>query len=458
MAIQRTGLILIFVSILGWSMNPKNALRNIRPLGESVARALSPLFIDAQGVQMPLRSVSPQVRDGVSPSMTSNLFIPIRSPLQVGSSSIPDTLVSAQTGSGMDFVRPRVQSVDYLVESDIGMRNGFETVDSPSLNDPASSKIVYEHLGNGAIGVIDFMARGRNSAVFGVLGREDLVIKYQVHCGSKLRLHPLINEFSILSRIKTLGISPKPLFISASAIMPLPRTYKTNFGMDDEERQRCHERQSQVRFMASERVGKSLYQLSEMFKPRKVPYPLATKLVIETLKNLRVLHEVGRIIHNDIHWGNVALPRQVVSEPQVFLMDFGRSVEISTSPRLGGWIPFSFAVVHSSPFEIAGDPPGPRDDVYRSLFMLLAMILGTDFMKYHQSLARTPKHAYDVKVSEHRLLEPLRTARFPENVVSGIGKAFATVLSVNDPLDAVRYEEIIDALRSTLPDPQRHRH
>ena len=287
----------------------------------------------------------------------------------------------------------------------------------------------------------------RTSVVFGVASDPAVVVKYQVQCTSLPgALHPLVREYYFLNKLKTLGIAPVPIVVSESAELPEEPSAKTQFLMTSEERRACREKGSYVRFMAMERVGVSLFQLSLMFHEGMVPANLAISLTIQTITNLQILHEQARMVHNDLHWGNVALPNRVVKDPRVFLLDFGRSFAI-TGGRLPSLfrIPFDSAVAHSSPWEIAGYHPGPRDDVFRALFMMVGLIGGKKYMQYHGALAEFPEKSFDAKISEFQLLSPVK-GWISESQYSSILEALKYVLRLPHSSAKVDYRFLLHTL------------
>jgi len=391
---------------------------------------------------------------------SKSLFRPISPQLPTSQStvSVPSTVFGSAVSKSQDvsssdksnfFPPPQYTALEALGRPTLEAVTVSDRVDAESaVMAPALMGPTTEEVPGGQL-VLDEnpLSRTRSSVVFRVQNKPRVVVKYQVQCaGFLLAVHPLVREYHVLTKIKSLGVAPTPLAVSLPSELPLQATPKTNFDMTPEERADCINFGSYVRFLVMERVGVSMYHLSGLFPAGMVPSKLVLTLAVQTIRNLQQLHESARIVHNDIHWGNVAFPDKVVEDPRVFLIDFGRSFSIPEFRiPLTLRAPFQSANVHMSPWEIAGYHPGPRDDVYRAIFMAIGLLGGKSFMKYHAALSEYPRSAFDTKSSPETLLAPLRAVlTVPQ--LDHLSKALTSVLQVGGPQMPVNYAEILKHL------------
>ena len=286
------------------------------------------------------------------------------------------------------------------------------------------------------------IASNRYSAVFGVKSRADLVIKYQVNCDSLSTAHPLLREYHFMSRMNLVDAQgvPHVHFVSAPAPLPPAPTLKASFKLEPAEWAACRGKGGEVRFMVMERTMNSVAQISKAFPKQRVPLPMALFFTISTIEALRTIHSVG-FVHNDIHAGNI-----VLGQHHMRIIDFGRAFrvqEVAVFVRE----PMARAMIHNSPWEIAGMLPGFRDDVFRALLVMAIMAGGAEAFGFHDALSESPQKAYELKATGDIFvgLDGLAPA-----VRDRLGAAVAAARAPATPSAAVDYDRIIEELQAAL--------
>lgn len=228
---------------------------------------------------------------------------------------------------------------------------------------------------------------------------QTVVVKYLNDCYERLSggkveedlLHPLQNEYLIMSVLNETDISPKVFYLSPPSALPTIPGSSRFVGLSGQSRySECVAAGSEVRFLVEETVGMSLIDYANqiaMESPEVFRSAAFSKQMIRIVRRiaqqLKTLHTLG-FIHDDIHNGNIVfrVPFQQIpiDSDDVMLIDFGLS---SFYPvRLGD--PIQAAdVVHSrrtksmSLWQLKGERSGPRDDMYR-LVLMLAELLSRD--------------------------------------------------------------------------------
>ena len=409
------------------------ASKVVRYTGQAV-RSMSPgAYADLEFKVVPIRSFSPVL---YSARGSPNIFRPIRSPVMTDMKRVSSATSTSEIG-----MLPVARKLEME----------FEEFTGPDLSPPLEAEDVTESLPEGEVTLGEPISVSTSSAVFSVKDRTDMVLKYQLSCSSASRqsIHPLVREFEFLERLNGLEISPMAYFVSGKSSLPPIQTYKARFGLDTGMWKDCLRRESsQVRYLALERVGPTLYDLT---RQGPIPAEFAIQLGYMTVENLQVLHRLGNVIHNDIHWGNVALRPSSAMAAGVVLIDFGRSIEMPKTREKPAHVllrrPFSLATAHSSPWEIAGFRPGCRDDVYRALFTTLVLMNGPDFFDHHRRLAEAnPPEAFHAKADLPVLLSSIDSDKRRYWLL----KAFRVVLNVKTSDALVDYQKVLEYLHHAM--------
>ena len=233
----------------------------------------------------------------------------------------------------------------------------------------------------------DVVYRGRQSIIFSVENHEDMLLKYQADCDEvkKNILNPLIREYWYSNDANELGISPRVFFLSPSIAFDYRAKLIENFKMDYREKKLCASSGGSVRFALIQRLGSAidLYTLQDRFPHGKVPFPMVMRIGIELLDKLRELHSRARVVHGDIHPGNVMIGEDL----RVWLIDFGRSrsnLPARSKEPVDG--KFSWLSLMLSPWQIEGYVWSARDDVYNAIRTLALLINGDDYLTFERRI------------------------------------------------------------------------
>ena len=234
----------------------------------------------------------------------------------------------------------------------------------------------------------DLIASSDNSAVFTVVDRSDIVIKYEASCGGYF--HPLRYDY-LLGRIAaTAGVSPMPLFLSPFAPMSewcrstrensvcaAPGTNpeaKLQFnifaaGTDMALSNQCRV-SGDARYLILERTGSCLDR-NLMAGPTSLIE--AIHLGVETIKLLQKLHDVG-VIHGNIQASSVCHWLEPLSGLALVGFESGRLVSDESDSR--SYERPLKTDVEATPWKLEGFHPARRDDIYKTLYMVAKLIHG----------------------------------------------------------------------------------
>jgi len=230
--------------------------------------------------------------------------------------------------------------------------------------------------------------KGFESSVFFLNNTNDeRVIKYQARCRTS-DIHPLLRDFIFLKQIEGLGISPKAHFLS----LPIkftsdPVTEKTDFGMSQTERNSCASNPaSSLRFMVMDAADISFDQYMRFAESQgtRVSVLEAVALIKGAIEAIVKLHN-KRIIHGDVHYGNLVL---LASNPRkIGLIDFGSAMHVSELRLLADLArePFSYNHCFLSHWNLAGFRFSFRDDVFKAILAGAVLMNGSNYMRFCQS-------------------------------------------------------------------------
>ena len=223
-----------------------------------------------------------------------------------------------------------------------------------------------------------------------------VVVKYSTNCDDP-RISPLVKEFVIRSFINQTSISPKVYYISPAIRMTpanLPLTTSRFMGSYLEDNlDECARNGTSIRFMVQEEAGPALDTFAHHHLHNGTP--AFAKMILQIgrrlLSMLENLHSVG-IVHGDVHAGNIVYNKSVghvrdIDSIEFALIDFEYSFYFPNKfgQPVDGVDNSNLTPRYLSPWQLAGQRMGPRDDVYRLLYVI-GDILSKG--RHHKGIAR----------------------------------------------------------------------
>jgi hypothetical protein len=234
------------------------------------------------------------------------------------------------------------------------------------------------------------MNRSRQSTVFAIDGRKDLVLKYQADCFVRLSYHPILRDAYFLNLLDEESVTPRVYYISPAAPLPISKHSKTNFTMTPEQRAQCANGAS-VRFMIMERADFDMYELGGV---EGIGFFRAMRIVAVLMSVIERVHD-RNVVHGDIHPGNVVMLNR--DGPALGLIDFGMAfleVEMMNKPEIKR-APLTHCL-HSL-WELQGYRSAKRDDVYRALMVGVFLVEGKAFQSRCKALESHPMDMLEMK-------------------------------------------------------------
>ena len=313
-----------------------------------------------------------------------------------------------------------------------------------------------------------FIARSSDSTVATVVGRPDLVIRYQSNCYELSEVHPLMREFWMMSAIADLGFSPKPLFLSPPTKLMELATAKTDFRMPSAFRRACAaEPQSTVRYMVLERTGVTVESIMDHYAVTTGLPPLqeAVTIMVQAIGGIGVIHKRG-IVHGDIDAGALSVTKRA-GIPTIDFLNLRRSFYLSENragvtrkhrrkPRC--W---------STHWAMEGNNVGMRDDVLRILMVGAYMMNGRDWLDYCVALQDNPEAMMEWKREAFLFVVPGRegfgssiahlSADSQASITQHLMRALTLARSARNAKDAPPHEAIKAELLSVLEHLERDR-
>jgi hypothetical protein len=112
--------------------------------------------------------------------------------------------------------------------------------------------------------VTDRIAKQEMATIFNT-SNPNLVIKYQCDCFKSGQVHPLIRDYGFLERLNATNVGPRVFFLSPATLLGPKRTTKTDFAIDESEREDCFRfSRPTLRYMVMERLEKSLFNVEQL--------------------------------------------------------------------------------------------------------------------------------------------------------------------------------------------------
>jgi hypothetical protein len=242
----------------------------------------------------------------------------------------------------------------------------------------------------GALPLGPILHRGESTIVFSIIGDDTKLIKYQVQ-DEKLNssVHPLLIDAWYTQEANEIEVSPKVLAISPPALLCKKQQGRCSFGMSAQNYESCQKRQCTVRYMVMERLlGVSLLHMKRYME---IDVGTSIDLGIQIIETLRDLHTKSKIVHGDIHLGNIMVEQVDQEYVQARLIDFGRAFryrqDLSLSPvyRPGAWYHRN-----CSRWQIEGYTWSARDDIARAI-QVIAQLMNplAEYIEYELNVVKS---------------------------------------------------------------------
>ena len=292
-----------------------------------------------------------------------------------------------------------------------------------------------------AIQIGQVINRSRQSTIFSIVGRSNLVMKYQADCFASLPFHPILRDAYFLNLLDEESVTPRVYYISPGSPFPMAKSRKTDFTMTTDQRARCANAAS-VRFMIMERADYDMYELGGV---EGIDFFRAMRIVAVLMSVLERVHGKN-VVHGDIHPGNVVMLNR--DGPSLGLIDFGMAfldVEMINKPEIKS---ASLSQVHClhSLWELQGYRSAKRDDVFRALMVGVFLVEGRAFHKRCKSLESRPAEMLDLK--EDSLIFDLSTLSPLGAHVMLAWKSVLTRVRSLGIKDPINYAQLADDLQT----------
>ena len=309
---------------------------------------------------------------------------------------------------------------------------------------------------------------GHRRAMFAVVEYPDLVVEYQLQpIGLGFTLLGLLRDHWIRTELARRGrLLDAPIFISPTAKTRTPyenagrKTF--HIGLTGQDLDFCGADGALVRFAVRKRIGECLRHDAEPVIPgsERMSIHRAAAIGVQVIEFVAGMHRVG-IMHGNIHDRNVCYTNAESSK--VTLINFGHSqwTEMETDKaQFSGFMDTKF---HMTPWQVAGSRPARRDDVYRTLELVAALIVGPDLYKTasvqfladsESSFKSFKKWKSDpeamLKSSDRDPVDALAflTMEQKELVRSEFAEAMKTVLALESVKTPIDYPKIVRHLRN----------
>ena len=243
------------------------------------------------------------------------------------------------------------------------------------------------------------LAVSKQSVIYTVSDKPGVLIKYQANCielemqaqlVQKPFLHPSVVEFAFTRRASRFGLAPKVVSLSPPVGLCDRKEGKCSFDLSEGDFAACRaEPHSSLRYMIMERVrGSDLFSYKYDYTNETVPFVTGVLIGEEMMRMIEQLHTRAKIVHGDIHLGNVMIQEITEESVKMQFIDFARSFENNERPM--GKLQSNFWSTHQlfSPWELAGYYPAARDDVYRVVEGVARLINPPEYTEFLDFVTR----------------------------------------------------------------------
>ena len=351
----------VCIQILDALMHPRSSKANLGLLKkyqtESILSSVAVLKSTAERMQ--------QIQGVIAASSLTSLFpLPNPPPLQTSFTAPP-----VETAGISPDIKLRFEN---QLEED----RGFSPISSPYLI--YDSEIIYTDDNIDKAKIIKLgtlISRKSDAMIFRAADSSPLVIKYQCNCYEPENpVYDLYRDYWLQKEVNGRGISPPVYFLSPPAKFPPYITPKIEFNfMNDRRRAECAASSSgEIRYMVMGLIHKSV---ADLMKESGSNVVTGLQVAISLIPKLKILHVEKRIIHGDVHPGNVVVLS--ADRPDDFgLIDYGKSKFFSEIPTSTSQGPPMEYQPFCSPATWADAESSFREDVSTALLTAATLING----------------------------------------------------------------------------------
>ena len=314
------------------------------------------------------------------------------------------------------------------------------------------------------------IAASTQSALFTLHEIPDYLIKYQMNCielreaemgaltsNVSFPIHPLMLDYMFLRLAYHTGVVPVANFLSPPGI-PCPRkSGKCHFDMSETQFDFCRENHSSLRYLLLERVpGTDLHQFKTKFPSGAVPVPIALIIGIALIDALERIHVSARVVHGDIHLGNVIVG-EVDAESEtakISLIDFGRGSLNGRRPPDPIKQTYHWNNELYSRWELEGYAIAARDDLDRAIDVIGRLMNSWRYFDYEDEVKKAGPVALRIHKKESEvfwlpgLKNPIDTLEIDEGIKCLIKHELKRVVSLVKNLSDINEIPPYEAIRA----------
>jgi serine/threonine protein kinase len=210
------------------------------------------------------------------------------------------------------------------------------------------------------------IGQGMNSAVYPIVGTP-FVIKYKIFNRDD---DEIANEFVFANEVYLLNPLITTRMEELGPVFDLPP------GRGKVDRDNVFFKPPpMVRYLISERGRMSLWKYHS--KNRRISLADALSIGISIVRSLHQIHTVTRIVHGDIHLGNILF---TIDQSRVLITDWGRAKRMGRGSGVEDSSHSGKCHSAYSPWEITnGESHSFRTDIYRTILIVVSLVQGVAF-------------------------------------------------------------------------------
>ena len=318
------------------------------------------------------------------------------------------------------------------------------------------------------------IARSTLATVYTLRERPDLLAKFQADCDEILSFsipsdpfaHPLIYDYRYGREAARRNLSMEPVFLSPpAALCPVMEGVCGFDGISIPEFDECRSTGGSLRFMLIKKsTGFSLDSTASRFGGR-IPFEYTMSIGATMMQMLRRLHTEARVVHGDIHDGNVFIQVNADGQYGLKFIDFGKASRVvdpwPETPRI-----IDPDLIHYmyTQWIIEGHYTTPRDDVMKTIQMLAQLMhnsfiyraMEKQYMRAGRLVQRQFKMQHDIFSPEvpwngFRRFDVIKDLPVSEDNKLEIRRELADVLRIvrglNSTNSVIPYDSLMESFR-----------